>query len=131
MLQVTRRWWLLASLSAPFAAALGAQQLEVRLDSGNLVRISAPAFQFLSGKPLERLKNGSSVSFLGQLSISTDANRTIQERALTRFALSYDIWEQKFAAVKIAEHPDGRRAVSHLSADAMETWCIARTRWPW
>ena len=126
MLQVTRRWWLLASLSAPFAAALRAQQLEVRLDSGNLVRISAPAFQFLSGKPLERLKNGSSVSFLGQLSISTDANRTIQERALTRFALSYDIWEERFSAVRysLSRLEEASRKSSPLSELAIQNWCM-------
>lgn len=126
MLQVTRRWWLLASLSAPFAAALGAQQLEFRLEAGNLIRISAPGFQFLSGKPLERLKNGSSVSFLGQLAISTDANRTIEQRAITRFALSYDIWEERFSAVRysLSKTEEASRKSSPLSEAAIQNWCL-------
>jgi hypothetical protein len=126
MLQVTRRWWLLASLSAPFAAALGAQQLEFRLEAGNLIRISAPGFQFLSGKPLERLKNGSSVSFLGQLSISTDANRTIEQRAITRFALSYDIWEERFSGVRysLSRTEEASRKSSPLSESGIQNWCL-------
>ncbi len=126
MLQVTRRWWLMATLSAPFAAALGAQQLELRLEAGNLVRITTPGFQFLKGKPLERLKSGSSVSFLGQLSISTDANRTIQQRALTRFALSYDIWEEKFYAIRysLSQVEEASRKSSPLTESAVQNWCL-------
>jgi hypothetical protein len=121
----------MAGLSAPFsvlpfAAALGAQPLELRLETGNLLKISAPGFQFLSGRLLERLKSGSSVSFLAQLSISTDAYRTVQARALTRFALSYDIWEERFSAVRfvisLAEEP--ARKSSPLSEAAVQTWCL-------
>jgi hypothetical protein len=126
MVQLTRRWWLLAVASAPFAAALGAQQLELRLESGNLIRITAPGFQFLQGKPLERLKNGSSVSFLGQLTISTDANRTIEQRAITRFALSYDIWEERFSAVRypLSRVEEASRKSSPLSEAAIQNWCL-------
>jgi len=126
MLQVTRRRWLLASLSALFAAALRAQQLEFRLESGNLIRITAPGFQFLSGKPLERLRNGSSVSFLGQLSISTDGNRTVEQRAITRFALSYDIWEERFSAVRypLSRLEEASRKSSPLTAAAIQYWCL-------
>jgi len=126
MLQVTRRWWLLASMSAPFAAALGAQQLELRLESGNLIRVSVPGFQFLSGKRLERLKYGSSVSFLGQLSISTDNNQTVQARELTRFALSYDIWEERFSAMRfrLTQVEEAARKSSPLSEAAVQNWCL-------
>jgi hypothetical protein len=126
MWQFTRRWWLLASLSAPFAAALVASQLEVRLDTGNLIRITAPGFLFLSGKPLERLKNGGSVSFLGQLSLSTDANRTIQQRAIARFVLSYDIWEEKFSAIRypLSRVEQASRRSSPLTELAVQNWCL-------
>ncbi len=126
MVQLTRRCWLLAVTSAPFAAALGAQQLELRLESGSLIRITAPGFQFLQGRPLERLKNGSSVSFLGQLSISTDANRTIEQRAIARFALSYDIWEERFSAVRypLSRVEEASRKSSPLSEAAIQSWCL-------
>jgi hypothetical protein len=117
---------MLASFSAPFAIALNAQSLAVRLNQANFVHISAPQFHFLIGKPLERLKNGATVSFFGQLSISTDANATVQARALARFALSYDIWEEKFKVTRFAvsrtETPP--RSVSNLTANAAETWCL-------
>jgi hypothetical protein len=110
----------------PFAAALGAQSLELRLEVGNLLKISAPGFQFLFGRPLERLKNGSSVSFLAQLSISTDAYRTIQARALTRFALSYDIWEERFSAVRfsLSQIEEPARKSAPLGESAVQTWCL-------
>jgi hypothetical protein len=126
MVQVTRRWWLLTSLSVPLAIALGAQTLEFRLESGNLIRVTAPSFQFLAGKPLERLKNGSSVSFLGQLTLSTDANRTVEQRAIARFALSYDIWEERFSAVRysLSQTEEASRKSSPLSETAIQTWCL-------
>lgn len=121
----------MAGLSAPFsmlpfAAALGAQPLELRLETGNLLKVSAPGFLFLSGKPLERLKNGSSVSFLAQLSLSTDAYRTVQTRALTRFALSYDIWEERFSAVRfsLSQIEEPARKSSLLSESAVQNWCL-------
>jgi hypothetical protein len=126
MANLTRRWLLLASFSAPFASALEAQQLEVRLESGNFVRISAPGFRFLSGKPLERLKNGGSVSYMAQVSISTDAFRTVETRALTRFALSYDIWEEKFSAVRfpLSQLEEPARKSAPVSSLAVQNWCL-------
>jgi hypothetical protein len=126
MLRVTRRWWLLASLSAPFAAALSAEVLLLRLESANLIRISAPSLQFLSGKALERLKYGGSVSYLGQLSVSTDANRTVQARAISRFALSYDIWEERFSATRFSllRGEEVARKASNLTESAVQSWCL-------
>ncbi|MCU1263604.1 MAG: hypothetical protein JWO80_6489 [Bryobacterales bacterium] len=126
MWQVTRRWWVLASFSAQFAFALNAQNLVVRLNHGNFVHISAPSLHFLTGKPLERLKDGATVSFFGQLSISNDANATVQARAIARFALSYDIWEEKFKATRfsISKTETPARSASNLSAAAAEAWCL-------
>lgn len=78
------------------------------------------------GKPLERLKNGSSVSFLAQLSLSTDANRTIEQRAITRFALSYDIWEERFSAVRypLSRLEEASRKSAPLSEAAIQNWCL-------
>jgi hypothetical protein len=126
MVQVTRRWWLLASLAAPFAAALEAQSLVVRME-GNYVHIFAPNLQFLSGKAITKLKDGGSIAFLGQLSVSTDANQTVASRAITRFALSYDIWEEKFSVTRFAvgsrtEEPP--KKATHSTVPAVQTWCL-------
>src|SRR5437868_11635652 len=94
MRKVTRRWWLVASFGAPLTLGLSAQALRVRLD-GDDVRIAAPQLQFLSGKPLEKLKDGASVVFLAQLSLSTEVNAPAIKRAVDRFVVSYDVWEER------------------------------------
>jgi hypothetical protein len=126
MVLVTRRWLLLASLGAPFAAALDAQSLVVRMD-GNYVHIFAPSLTFLTGKGLAKLKDGSSIAFLGQLSISTDANRTVQARTIARFAMSYDIWEEKFSVMRFALNASAEEAPrksTHASAASLQAWCL-------
>ncbi len=98
--------------------------LLVQLD-GDYLRIAAPRLNFLSGKPLERLKDGASVAFIGQLTISTSPNSlTPIARSVARFAFSYDIWEERFSVAKIGAKPDSRRTVSHLSAQTAQDWCL-------
>ena len=43
---------------------------------------------------------------------------------MARFALSYDIWEERYSVTKIGQFSDSRRSVSHLSAQAAEDWCV-------
>ncbi|MDP9172171.1 MAG: hypothetical protein M3N54_16255, partial [Acidobacteriota bacterium] len=110
--------------SCAFGVALVANQLIVHLD-GDYLRVTVPRLNFLSGKPLERLKDGATVAFIGQLSISQAPNAVVADaRYVARFALSYDIWEQQFSVTKIGERPESRRSVSHLSAQATENWCL-------
>jgi hypothetical protein len=105
-------------------ASLGAQDLPVRLD-GDYLRISLPKIDFLQGKPLERLKDGATIAFIGQLTLSTSPNSLNPiARAVARFALSYDIWEERFSVTKIGQNPESRRSVSHLTAQAAESWCL-------
>jgi hypothetical protein len=121
MQKVTRRWWLMASFGAPFALGLSAQSLGVRLDGDDL-RVAAPQFHFLTGKPLEKLKDGATVVFLTQLSISTEVNTPAIKRAVDRFVVSYDLWEEKFA---VMENGGERARASHLSSAATEAWCLS------
>lgn len=88
---------------------------------GDNIYVSAPQLHFLTGRPLERLKNGASVMFLSQLTVSTDAHTTIFRRLPERFVVSYDIWEEKFSVTRLG---GTSRSVSHLSAAAAESWCI-------
>jgi hypothetical protein len=87
MSKVTRRWWLMASFGAPVMLGLVAQSLGVRLD-GDDIRIVAPQFHFLTGKSLEKLKDGASVAFLAQLSLSPEVNAPAIKRAVDRFIVS-------------------------------------------
>ena len=99
-------------------------ELLVHLD-GDYLRISLPHLDFLKGKPLDRLKDGASIAFLGQLTITTAPNALKPAaRSVARFALSYDIWEERFSVTRIGQTPDARRTASHLSVQSAQNWCI-------
>ena len=104
--------------------SLWAQDLAVHLD-GDYLRIALPHVDFLKGKPLERLKDGASVAFIGQLTITTTPNSLNPvARAVARFALSYDIWEERFSVTKMGQTPDSRRSAALLSVQQTENWCL-------
>jgi hypothetical protein len=105
-------------------AVVSVPTLQVHLD-GDFLHISAPHLNFLNGKALERLKDGVSVAFIGQLSIAWDPNSVVDEaRSVARFALSYDIWEERFSVSRFGDRPGQHRSISHLSASAAESWCL-------
>jgi hypothetical protein len=105
-----------------FCAGLRAQDLAVHLD-GDYLRVSLPHIDFLQGKPLNRLKDGVSVGFIGRVSISSTATSlTPIAQSLAEFALSYDIIEETFSVTKIGKN--SRRSQSHLTAQAAELWCL-------
>lgn len=100
------------------------ERLSVHLD-GDYLRLSLPHFDFLKGRPLDRLKDGASVAFNGQLSILTSPNSlTPVAKSVMQFALSYDIWEERFSVTRLGPNPESRTSGSHLSAQATETWCL-------
>jgi hypothetical protein len=87
---------------------------------GEQLLVSAPNLHFLTGKSLERLRNGASVPFDFQLSVSAGRGNPALQRALERFVVSYDVWEERFRVVELR----GRRGRSHLTAAAAEAWCL-------
>jgi hypothetical protein len=119
--RISRRSWLLAGVAAPLFPARGAQPIEVTFDGDNL-HVSAPSLHFLTGKPLERLKDAATVVFLSQLTL-LDENRDVAiRRAPVRFVVSYDLWEEKFSVTQLGNTP---RSTPHLlSAPAAEAWCL-------
>ena len=123
MIQVTRRWWLAASLVAPVVKGLTAPLLKLRLEGNNL-RVAAPHLKFLTGKPLERLQDGASVAFLAQFSLAAGSNGIDMRRAVDRFTVSYDLWEEKFSITRTGQNRNDRRTVSHLTMAAAEAWCL-------
>ena len=82
-LRISRRSWLLAGFGLPLprgAAFLSsAPVLGVTWDGDNLY-VSAPNLHFLTGKPLDRLKNGGTVVFLSQLTLFIDGHGTVFRR---------------------------------------------------
>ena len=123
MMPVTRRWWLLAALGAPVLKGLIAPVLKLRLE-GDELRVAAPHFKFLTGKPLERLQDGASVAFLAQFSLAAGSNAIAMRRAVDRFVVSYDLWEEKFSITRTGQNRNDQRTVSHLTMAAAEAWCL-------
>ena len=92
-----------------------------RLD-GDVLHVVAPNFSFLSGKTLQRLKDGASVGFIAQLTVSRNPTYVMPDaRVVARFAVSYDIWEERFSVSKIGDHPEQKR---NLNGAAAEAWCF-------
>jgi hypothetical protein len=110
---------------ALFAVTTPPPQLAAHLD-GDFLRISVQHLHFISGNTQERLKEGASIAFVGQLTISSQPNSLVADaRSVARFSLSYDIWEEKYSVVRIGDRPSSRRSTaSHLSAQAIENWCF-------
>jgi hypothetical protein len=89
--------------------------------AGGEVRVQAPGFRFITGEPLARLKDGLPVRVeltLGVLAGPGAAPAVQQKQA---FVLSYDLWEERFAA---AVSGTGARSMSHLTSAAAEAWCV-------
>ena len=107
-----------------FAIEYNEFRLNARLE-GDYLHVIAPNFSFLSGKSLQRLKDGASVAFIAQLTVSTSPNYVVPDAppSVARFAVSYDIWDGWFSVTKIGDH-DQKLTVSHLTAPAAEAWCF-------
>jgi len=85
------------------------------------IHISAPTLHFLTGKALSRLHDGATVPFDFQLVVASGSKNNVVARALERFVVSYDVWEEKFSVVRVRDlHKSGMR----LSASSAESWCL-------
>jgi hypothetical protein len=83
--------------------------------------VSAPKLHFLTGKPLERLRNGNAVAFDFHLAVLAEGKQSILRRNFDRFVISYDIWEERFS---ISRMRTVRSAASRLTAGDAEAWCL-------
>lgn len=120
---ISRRSWLLAGLAVPLFRLRAEEKLNPLYEGDNL-RVAAPNLHFLSGKPLQRLKDGATVVYLAQLGLYEDQafQRPIQLSAVERFAISYDLWDtEKFSATMVAP---AQRTSPNLPSTATETWCL-------
>jgi len=99
--------------------------------AGDTLKVSSANLRLLSGRPLESLKNGSTVTFDFQLVALNDA-RLVQARTAERFVFSYDLWEERFSVVQLtakdARQP--RATAANLLPDAAEQWCLERLTLP-
>lgn len=89
--------------------------------TGDYLEVGAPNLHFITGKSLERLRNGAAVPFDFQLTLFAGDRGNAVHRALERFVVSYDLWEERFAVVRLRSF---RRSSPHLTATAAEAWCL-------
>jgi hypothetical protein len=127
---ISRRAAIRAIVAAPVAGALpyafaieyNEHRLSPRIE-GEFLHVTTPNFNFLTGRPLQRLKDGASVAFVAQLIVSDSPNYLLADAcSVARFAVSYDIWEERFSVTKIADRPEQKRTISHQLAPAAESW---------
>jgi len=108
------------------APRLFSDSLNVRLEGGDL-RLSAPNLPFLSGRVLERIRNGAVVYIDFHATLWTSPRTSPRRRSVTRVGVSYDLWEERFAVTHEGSPSHG---VSHLTATAAEAWCLGRLTVP-
>jgi hypothetical protein len=110
----------MAGLAIPLFRGRAAEVLQVSFDGDNL-RVAVPGLHFLTGKPLERLRDAATVVFLSQLTVYSDDHETVFRRIPERIIVSYDLWEQKFAA---SIPGPAARSKSNMGAAQAENWVI-------
>lgn len=116
---------MLALLAWP-ATRASAQTLTIET-AGDALKVHAPGFSFLKGDPVARLKDGRSVRVELAALVLAAPGKSPAAAARRIFALSYDLWEERFAVTTIG----GRAAsVSHLAASAAEAWCVEQLEIP-
>jgi hypothetical protein len=112
-------WWLIAAFLSGVAAAMWAEELILRTQE-NRLEFSAPQVHFLTGRPLERLRNAASVPFDFQVTLAAGSQTRIVRRTQTTFVISYDILEERYSVNKVAP----RKAAGHLTESEAEAWCL-------
>ena len=108
------------------AARLSAQSLSVDT-VGEALRIRASGFSFVQGDPLARLRDGRTVRVELAALVLPGPGKPPAAAARRVFALSYDLWEERFAVTAL----DARaQSVSHLALAAAEAWCVEQLTIP-
>ncbi len=116
-----RKVWLVTALLGANHLVCADTDLGVRVDSGR-IRPAAPKLRFIEGKAQERLHNGAPVVFALQFTVFSPSKSMVLARAAGRFAVSFDLWEEKFAVTQLGN--PNKKSVSHLSAPEAEGWCL-------
>jgi len=102
------------------ALQLGNPSLTPGIVDGQLT-IETRGVTFITGRPLDRLRDGGSVTYTFRIVVSTERRgRSLGSRE-HQFVLSYDLWEERFA---VAELGTPTRSVSNLTSEEAEAWCL-------
>jgi hypothetical protein len=85
------------------------------------LQVKAPAFTFIDGPVLLRLRDGQTVKVDLELTVLARRSDGIVAQRRQTCQISFDLWEERFA---VARSEPAVRAVSHLSAREAEALCI-------
>jgi hypothetical protein len=118
----TRTFTLFALVLLTSSSARLSGQAPTVVSVAGAVHVRAPAFGFIEGPVLERLKDGRSVQVDLGLSVLPAPEGPVVARAEQRFTVSFDLWEERFAVAMIG----APRSISHLRAKDAEAWCLER-----
>ena len=115
----------LAVLWVPSASVM-TQSVTVTSSKG-AVQVRAPGLNVIQAESLARLKDGRSIRIDLDLGVLPAAGAAPHARTRQTFVVSYDLWEERFAVTQAIEPP---RTISHLTAAAVEAWCLAQLTIP-
>jgi hypothetical protein len=118
---------LIALLGIFFVEAIAQAPLIVPERKGDFIHIVAPGLHFLSGKPMEKLRNGSSITYLMTLAAYTGTTRKPVAAMKETFVVSYDLWEERYSVVQSGS---GGHSASRLTSASAESWCFENIRIP-
>jgi hypothetical protein len=116
----------MAAISAHPAMVFVSQSITVTSEQG-VIQVQAPAWHFIDGEPLARLKDGQSVRVDLELSVLAKPGAAAVAQHRQAFVLSYDLWEERFAVALPGKPP---RSISHLTVSAAEAWCLQQLTVP-
>lgn len=102
------------------AMSVSSNDLFVRRASNDL-HVVAPRLHFLTAKTLQHLRDGAVAPFDFQLTISAGTKDNVIARAVERFVVSYDLWQEKFSVLRMS---DFRKSGMNRSNAAAEAWCV-------
>jgi hypothetical protein len=117
---------LLVLLLGAAAAHPSTQSVTIKTAAGAL-QVQAPGFGFIEGAVVDRLRDGRSVRVELELIVLEQPQSTAVAQTRQSYALSYDLWEERFVATRVGTPP---RSISHRNAKNAETWCLEQLTIP-
>jgi hypothetical protein len=118
---VTARVGALAVAALMVSITTASAQTLTIATAGDVVKVRAPGWSFLTAEPLARLKEGRTVRVELVVFALAAPGRSPTAALRQIFSVSYDLWEERFAVSTAGARP---ASVSHLTAAAAEAWCL-------
>jgi hypothetical protein len=113
--------------SAPWAAVLSAAQAIAVSRVAGAVRVRAPGVTFIKGEPLDILEDGRPLRIDLELTVLPRAGADGVARDRQTVVLSYDLWEERFAATRVGAPA---RSAEYLTSAGAEAWCLEQLAVP-